>query len=272
MKKLPDHPAAGLLWRALQRNRLAWLRWVIPEDFWQECWLFLAGWSPEVVNADPREFSRAAARHFYGVAVAYGFRRPRGSLGYIREAERLEPLEDAEEDSYEKKVAIQNWRSQKEHSGWFQEKLELCRKVLLGSAGSGRTEWYAFQAYLSGCNLNEIAFLAGWKVSECKKRLIEIIRRIREAAGVDPNLPLPPMPKKGKVEFRQGWAVHAGSRPKAGKPRQLAGDPRALANLPLKEIMARFGVSKATASRIRRRGWFVPDYHKRKSGQKEGEK
>jgi hypothetical protein len=51
-------------------------------------------------------------------------------------------------------------------------------------------------------NFNELAFLTFGEISakEVKKRLKEIIRRIREAAGVDPNLPLPPMPKNGKVE------------------------------------------------------------------------
>jgi hypothetical protein len=155
-------------------------------------------------------------------------------------------------------------------SKWVWEKIEFCKKILL-SGESGWTDWYLFQGYLSGLNLNELAFLTfgELKAEEVKDRLREIIRRIREAAGVDPNLPLPPMPKGGKVEFRQGRLVGAGTRPNPRKPRQVAGHPKALANLPLKEIMARFGVSKATASRIRRRGWYCPDFHKVEPGSRE---
>lgn len=225
-RRLPEHPKAGLLWKTLQKAKLAWLERVIPEDFFQECALFLLDWIPEAVDADLKSFFRAANHHFYRVAVNYGFRLPRGGGYYVRQAEQLEPFEDAEEDGYEKKVAIQNWRSQApENFLEFQERMELCKKVLSGD-GSGRTDWYGFQAYLSGCNLNEISFLTGWEVSQVKRHLAEIIRRIREAVDIDPNLPLPPMPKNGKVEFRQGWCVDAGNRPSSRKPRQMVADPR----------------------------------------------
>jgi hypothetical protein len=262
-------PKAGLLRVVLRRAGLGWLEKAIPvEDFQQECALFLLCWSPEAVDADPKTFFRAAARHFYGVAVNYGFRRPKHSPHYVRQNRLLEPgpWENAEEDSDERKVAIRNWRSQPvENSLEFQERLEFCKRVLLAGNGSGKLDWYLFQGYLSGLNLNELAFLTLGEVSakEVKSRLKGIISRIRVAAGIDPNLPLPPMPKKGEVEFRQGWVVNVGNQPNPLKPRQMAGDPKALANLSLKEIMARFRVSKATASRLRRRGWFVPDYHKK---------
>ena len=204
--RLPEHPLSGLLWRALRQNHLEWLSEAIPEDFQQEVHLFLLEWQKNGGAKGPlgpeevKNFFRLAGRHFYQVAVNYGFKKPRGGK-WETSAERLDPLEDAEEDSYEKRVAIQNWRSRApEDSLEFQERLEFCKGIL-----GGKTDWYAFKAYLSGCNLDEIAFLTGWGTSSVKKRLVEIIRQIREAAGVDPNLPLPPMPKNGKVEFRQSW-------------------------------------------------------------------
>ena len=261
--RLPEHPLSGLLWRAIRVGHLDWLERVIPEDFYQECSLFLLSWTEEKMRADRRAFFRSITRHFYQVAVNYGFRKLKEGR-WVLEAEGLVPLPDEEEDSYQKKVAVRNWRSA-ENSLEFQERLEFCKRVL----SRNKLDWYGFYLYLSGYNLNEITFLTDWTPSLVKEHLIGIVRRIREAAGVDPNLPLPPMPKGGKVEFRQGRLVNAGNRPKPRKPRKVAGDPKALANLPLKEIMVRFGVSKATASRIRRRGWYCPDFHKVEPGSRE---
>lgn len=270
-KRLPEHPAAGLLWTTLQRNRLSWLERLIPKDFQQEVYLFLLDWPLEVSEKNRKEFSRAASRHFYRVAVKYGFYRPRGSSRYLRREERLDSLfEDAEESGDEIEIATLTWRLKEGSSFWFQEKLQFCRRVLLGDRSpKGRVDWCGFQLYLAGCNLNEIAFLTGWTPSLVQEHLREIIIRIRKAAGVNPAAPMPPMPKRGKVKFRQGRDFGAGSKPARGRIRQFAGNLEDLSNLPLKEIMRRFGVSKATASRIRRRGWFVPDYHKVESGSRE---
>jgi hypothetical protein len=237
---------------------------IIPEDFYQECALFLAGWTPEAVDADPKSFWRRAGHHFYQVAVNYGFRRPKRSSRYIRQAERLEPpgAEDTGYDPGGDSWLGYNPGPQIEDSLEFGERLELCKRILLSGNGTGKTDWYLFQGYLSGLNLNELAFLTLGEVDpkEVKKRLREIIRQVREAAGVNPNLPLPPFPKNGEVKFLQGGLVNAGSAPRPLKPRKFVGDPRALANLSLKEIMKEFGVSEATACRIRKRGWFCPDY------------
>lgn len=71
----------GLLRAALRNGHLWWLRERIPEDYGQEEELFLL----ETAGlAFVRPFLRAAGRHFYQVAVNYGFKRPRGSSSYIR--------------------------------------------------------------------------------------------------------------------------------------------------------------------------------------------
>lgn len=258
--RLPDHPKAGMLWRALQRAHLSWLKKIIPEDFHQECALFLMGWTSEAVDADPKAFFRAASRHFYKVAVNYGFRRPKHAKHYVRQAERLEPLEGAEEDGYEKRAALEKWGSwgsqdpEDSFSREFRERLELCKRILLTSGdGTGRTDWQLFQGYLSGLNLNELAFLTLGEVDpkEVRKRLKGIIRRIREATGVDQNLPMPPMPKKGKVEFRQGFG--AGMRPNPARWRRIL-IPQELSS---KKIEEQFKVSRATAFRAKKRGWLA---------------
>jgi len=264
-RRLPDHPKAGVLWRTLQRAHLSWLEEIIPEDFYQECALFLAGWTPEAVNADPKSFWRAAGHHFYQVAVSYGFRRPKRSNRYVRQVERLEPpgAEDTGYDPGRDSWLGYNPSPQIEDSLEFQERLELCKRVCLSGNGSGKTDWHLLQGYLSGLNLNELAFLTLGEVNpkEIKKRLKEIICRIREAAGIDPNLPMPPMPKNGKVKFRQGRLVGAGMRPTPGK-RRVSVSP----DLSMRQIMENYGVDRATAFRAKKRGWYCPDYHK-KSGQ-----
>ncbi len=157
----------------------------------------------QAVDADIRGFFRAANRHFYKVAINYGFRRPKFSPAFIKAEVNFLAFEDAEEDGAEKHAAISNWRSKAENSLELQERLELCKRIILsGGNGKGKADWLLFQGYLSGLNLNEIVFLTLGKVGpkEVKKRLKGIICRIREAVGVNPGLPMPPMPKEGKVE------------------------------------------------------------------------
>jgi predicted DNA-binding transcriptional regulator AlpA len=250
-RRLPGGALGGLLWRVLWRNHLAWLEKAIPEDFQQECHLFLLEWQK---NGDsnnvplPREkfqkFARTAARHFYRLAVSYGWRRPRAS-GY----KRTRNIGWIEEFGQEDEIIWKDY-------DWIKKKIEFCRKVLLDSDnGFGKLDWYGFQAYLAGCNCNEIAFLTGWTPSLVREHLRIAIRRIREAAGVNPNLPFPPMPKRGKVEFRQGRDVGAGSQPNPGKGRHLVSP-----GLSVEEIMERYGVSRTTAFRARKRGWLAEKY------------
>lgn len=186
--RLPEHQKAGLLRRTLQNAHFFWLQEVVPEDFQQECELFLLDWSPEAVDADPKAFFRAASRHFYRMAVNYGFRRNRGASAYTQDA-LLDPLSEKTEDGYEKKVAVQSWISREGDFDKLQDCLGFCKNLL------SETERRALRAYLSGYNLSEIAFLTGWKVNQVRRHLGEIISRLRVAAGVKKDFSLPPMPR-----------------------------------------------------------------------------
>lgn len=99
---IPGGAIGGYLRRALRFNRLEWLEREVPEDFQQECHLFLLEWfgsggadSPFPSKEEVRRFGSAAARHFYRVAVAYGYKKnTRRDGSYRRYEERFRNVDE----------------------------------------------------------------------------------------------------------------------------------------------------------------------------------
>lgn len=101
--RIPGGAIGGYLRRTLRFNRLEWLEREVPEDFQQECHLFLLEWArsggaaaPFPSKEDVRRFGSAAARHFYRVAIAYGYKKnTRRDGSYRRYEERFRDVDEA---------------------------------------------------------------------------------------------------------------------------------------------------------------------------------
>lgn len=93
-RKVPGEGLGYLIWKVVRMNRLEILESDYPDDFQQECYLFLLEWegvggcmSFPLPKDEFRRFSRMAARHFYRMAVAYGLNRRKKSVGFDRREE-----------------------------------------------------------------------------------------------------------------------------------------------------------------------------------------
>lgn len=164
---LCNHPKEALLFRTLQRSHLSWLLYVIPEDVKQESALFLLGWSPEKIDADIKTFFREANRHFYRVAVNYGFRRPKYSRDYSRQAINLEAYE---EECLFSENHLENYLNQIE----FEERIDFCREVL------SPEDYQILVWYLSGYSYREISHISNKTIPEIKKLWNKISKKYKE--------------------------------------------------------------------------------------------
>ena len=125
-----DHPLIGLLLSSLKKNYTLYLRQIIPEDFCQECRLFLLekGASPDKLNVI--EFRRAASRHFYRVAINYGLGRRFGFRSRQEVSVSQWQREGEEYDESRNEIFSIDPRPEQERQLWRSETLQYCRKIL----------------------------------------------------------------------------------------------------------------------------------------------
>lgn len=287
-RRLPKHKAAGLLLTVLRRNRLDWLQRKIPPDFYQEtAWYLLRGeHDPDESPEEKREFSRAAARHFYKVARDYGFLRPGSDLPYLRAAIGFQDkrFEDESADEAEARISWQRPMAISQSSDFGdpflrvaseEAKKEFLSRRLDLTKASVRARIRRYLAEESGCWKEEGGTTTYTWCALCHKplRLVEatldhIIPRARGGEDTLENLQLAHN-LCNKLKGSLSPEEYRGEDPRFRRTRLKGIKLDWLAEVPLEDIMTVLGVSKATASRIRRRGWFVsehPNRGRRKKG------
>lgn len=181
----PDLPRVGLLWTGLRSFHLAWLSKVFPEDFYQECILFLLPWDLEQEPFPEVEFLRSTQRHFYSFAVRYGWCR---KGGFWHRRERLCGALNLEQNQLRNSQA----RRLKVGSAWFaQEWFEesLIQQLALLARQLGKTP-----------SREDIAKAS--QTGKCAspgtyQRFFGSLKAAQEAAGLDSNSSAP-----------SPWAVH----------------------------------------------------------------
>ena len=220
--RLMEHPKSGLLRSVLRTAKLGWLAKAIPEDFQQECALFLLGRGANEEKYS--EFARAAATHFYRVAVAYGWKRPKRSSYYKNPNIPLDPpwVEEGEDAEKINRYLLTDPWPEWEGDEESRSRIGFCKVVLAMTCnGTGARRWSALQAFLAEKNLSEIAFLTGWSEEEAVRYLADSIAKIRQRAGISPDAPMPSLPRRGKVRMKAADVrkLGAGKNPNPNKPR-----------------------------------------------------
>lgn len=269
-----DHPLTGFLVYTIQQIKIGWMnrRMGIEDDFKQECNLFLLEWSqnhPETLSGEMSPEVKNEFRRCFWAKVSYfarvsGFKQVRGSRHFKKMFEMLtEEIPVVGEDP--RKVIFLN--------SWIEEKLNISQKAILSTGnGSSKLDWFGFRSYVFGNSACEISFLIGWKPGEVGERLTDCVKRVRQQVGIDENAPMPPMPTmRGAARFgRNKHQVGLNENP--GK-RRIKID---ITGLSVSELQKQFGIPRSTAYRIKARGWYTRDYHKKsdktdKSQSKKGE-
>jgi 5-methylcytosine-specific restriction endonuclease McrA len=233
-------------------------------DVEQEIALLQAEFPGEVVIG---EWTNLVQRRLYSLAVNLGFKKPKGEGRFVRREIAMAFLLDEEEQSDDKReeravsrieiaLASRDWT---EGDLWAKQAYEFCREVLGGDfVGSNqRNDWALFSAWLDGWSREELCFAFGLKKKQLKPRLQNLADRIRQAAKIDSDEPVP-MPKRIGVNANilLKTILQAGEKPVEGRPRFVV--PQEWST---NEIQKRFWVSYITAWRARTRGWLVPGHH-----------
>lgn len=257
------------------------------EEFAQEAYLFLCGWQggrlieefgrklKEVEAFDAREvtdFCRAARRHFREVAARWGYHRTKANGHRYQRTEATRPMYSAPRPAdVQETLDFCPVDPDTARLECVMEMRSFCRETIMRGVPTerdgprtedgARRDWAAFQMVLAGGTLAEAARVAGWAMETYAGfRIRAIIAAIRQAAGVDTDIPLP--------DWRAGHCARPVTEEaetvveplgRTNGRATVAVDP----STPLKQIMKQFGVSKATASRIRERGWFYPNHPNR---------
>lgn len=110
-----------------------------------------------------------------------------------------------------------------------------------------------FNAWFNGWSEEEIRLAFGVK-GNLRSKLVELALRIRKAAGVETDEPLPTPKRLGRdPRVLLGLIEGSGEKPIPSRPRFVLPP-----NLGVQEIQRLFCVSRTTAWRARKRGWLVP--------------
>jgi 5-methylcytosine-specific restriction endonuclease McrA len=231
------------------------------EDVEQEIALLIFE-HPEEMSAT--EWSNLAQRRLYRLAKSYSIKRGRGDRGFFKKEIPLVYIfeEEKDENLRERRIEVLLGIERlplKEI--WLADAYAFCREVISGGGSrfendQKRLDWALFNAWLTGWSQEEISFAFGIEEA-LEARLVELATRIREAAGIDTEQPLPLPHKLGKdprVILEE--ILGSGESPIPTRPRFVIPSELSVA-----EIQKRFWVSRQTAWRAKKRGWLVPGQH-----------
>lgn len=273
MKGIMDHPLTGFLVYVINKTRVNWMAKSdrFKEDFQQECNLFLLEWSEnhpvEMTSKEKNEFCRCFLKRVSSLARSGGFKQVRSGqegrkfkevffeIPINEENDEEVPMEQLQFDPREA-IAI---------NYWVEEKLNTCQKAILATNGLKKIDWFSFRAYVLGKSAREISKLTGWKPGEVEKHLADCVKRVRKQVGIDENVSMPPMPTmRGTARFgRTKYQIGQNENPGKNHGR-IKIDTTSWTVLELQE---QFGISKSTAFRVKARGWYTRNYHKKTESQ-----
>jgi len=173
LQKMAVRAPKGLVVATLKKCGLIFLREFLPEDFNQEVELFLLGWPTQKIETDLKGFFRSAQRHFYKMARAYGYVKPKGSWHYRRPIScGLHSKLEKREDRLLEEQAILSFNRSAEVQEW----MEFCAQVLK------KGDFALLKLFLSGYSPKEIAALSEVSVGVIRQRLKKIIASLKKEA------------------------------------------------------------------------------------------
>lgn len=258
--------ASGLLSVSMHRHHLDFLGELFPEDFEQERANFLLVAPEAHPGKNNQKFFSAASAHFYRVAKDYGYRyRIPGNSSWGRREVETTPGED--ETQEEVLDHISQGTSSPEQEFLQRERLAQAMKLSADlSTGFGRRRARAQialrdEAWEEDGHMMAFCGLCG-KTGEFDKMTIDhIIPRAQGGSDTLDNLQLAHegcnYRKADRVsplaEALEGAAMNRGTKVEVVRRIAAAMDQEELANLPTREIEARFKVGRVTAWRIKRR-------------------
>lgn len=236
-------------------NHLDFLEREFSEDFVQEVQSLFTQFHGD---EDVQEFSRVAARHFYRMAREYGYRRQRGDTRYVSyekpgfvSPEQDDDLQVGIADSPDMVVP-----SAMEDTAVERITMEKIAEVMEQTLSPKETQLLAFFAH--GYSLGDCCLLLGAERPTVEEEFYTAVRKIRDVLHCDPNIPLPSFNRKSQLKADQRHG--AGVQPSAAPRVPVLMDAVTLQGMKLERLQELFGVSRATAWRIKKRGWYAPDY------------
>jgi len=199
-----------------------------------------------------QEILKAFARHIYHVTKKYG-----RSQGQYRKEFLLEQGEDYDE-SYDTALTDDFWEKYQE-SAWFEQHHEKCRTFILNGDENADQEWKIFELYLLGKNTLEISWEINIPEPNVYQLLETAINKVREKIDLDDSS----VYKISRTHRRRDIS------PRTEEKVTVEMDPN---NVSLKDIMLKYNISKATASRMWRRAkenngitWYIPNFRPKRT-------